>query len=362
MGRRRYSYNQTYRGRQEGSVFLRMLAIILAVLLVIGVAVLVYITSQYLEYTDEGPKLNLPWLQHEPQDSAPPAVSDLIITSDNLTVEPSESAPPEPVPLPRRYFEVEPAALVDGSAQERAVQAGADALVVRVKDEEGNLAWHSALELAQEDMNGSEAFGGAVRQLAHDGKLHLTARLTGFQDLWTSVYRRELAILNRNGKLWYDSAGISWISLADAQAQAYITDLCMELAQLGFDEILLEHAGYPDNGRVSKIPTRDNYPAQGREEAVGAFLAALSEKLSQSGVMLSVQAAYTSPEEAAPSGVTAAALSGLAGRIWLPKDADIMAWSSALAQAGAEEREDRLVAAEPLDQGATWNGSVLLVG
>jgi len=263
--------------------------------------------------------------------------------------------------MPVRYLEVTPAALMDGSAQTLAAQAGADALVVRVKDEEGNLAWRSALELAQEDMNGQDAFSNAVRQLSHEG-VRLTARVGGFQDLWTSVYQRELAILNRNGKLWYDSAGISWISLADERARTYITSLCLELAQLGFDEILMEHAGFPDNGRVSRIPARDNYPTQGREEAVKTYLTELSGKLAEVGVTLSVQAAYLTPDEAAPSGVTAAALADLPGRVWLPKEADISAWDAALNQAGAAAREDRIVAAEPLSEGSTWTGGILLAG
>lgn len=360
MGRRN-GYNQTYRGRPEGSTFLRLLVIILAVLLALGVAFLLFVSARYLEYTDNGPQLNLPWLQHEAKSSTPPDPSNLIIPSESQQPDPSQSPGPDPTPtpMPARYLEVEPAALLDGSAQTLLTQAGADALVVRVKDEEGNLAWQTTQELAQDDMNGQEGFSTAVRQLSLNGT-RLTARFTGFQDLWTSVYRRELAIINRHGKLWYDSAGISWISPSDERARTYITSLCMELAEMGFDEILLEHAGYPDNGRVSLIPIRDNYPSEGRETTVSGYLAELSAMLAEKGVMLSVQVGYLTPEEAAPSGVTAAALAGLAGRVWLPVQADIAAWDAALTQAGAEPREDRIVAAQPLPEGSSWTGGVLL--
>lgn len=361
MGRRRSGYNQTYRGRPEGSSFLKLIVIILTILLAVGVAIVLLFTFKYMEYTDDGPRLNLPWLQHEAQSSNVPDPSDLIIPSEAVVVvTPSESLPPEPTPMPGRYLEVTPAAIMDGSARTLAAQAGADALVVRVKDEEGNLAWSSALELAQADMNGQAAFSDAVRQLSHDG-VRMTALVSGFQDLWTSVYRRELAILNSKGKLWYDSAGISWISLADEQARAYITSLCVELAGLGFNEILMEHAGFPDNGRVSKIPARDNYPKEGREETVAAYLTELGGVLEEKGSALSVLMGYASPDEAVPSGVTATAAAGVTGRVWLPKEADLAAWVAALSAAGVNG-EDRIVAVQPLAEGATWTGGVLLAG
>ena len=89
-------------------------------------------------------------------------------------------------------------------------------------------------------MNGDAAFGQAVSQLAQDGQLRLVARVSAFQDLWTSVYNRSLAVITGAGELWFDSNGISWLSVARQEARDYLSALCLELAELGFDEILLE--------------------------------------------------------------------------------------------------------------------------
>ncbi len=359
---RRGGYRSTYRGRQGSSPFLRGLVIFLAVLLALAIVLVIYL-SRYLEYTDDGPKLMLPWLNEQGAVSAPPDMSGLVIEGDGAgeTSGPEDSAAPEPEPtLPvLRALEVEPSALTGGTAAELCAAAGADALVVRVKDEEGNLAFRSAQELAQADMDGDPAFNEAVRALSGADKLHLTARLSGFQDLWTSVYVREVAIVYPSGRLWYDRSGISWMSLSNQRARGYLTELCLELAGMGFDEILLEHAGYPDQGRVNGIAVNENYPAEGRDVQTAAFLRELSEKLEEAGAVLSVRPEEEAPDDGAASGVTPAALSGISGRVWLGAEADAGAWAAALTRAGMADASYRLVTGAPTD-GSSPAGSVLL--
>lgn len=72
--------------------------------------------------------------------------------------------------------------------------------MIRVKDKEGNLAWQSDQELVQDSMNGDAAFGqaGLPSWLRMDS-CRLVARVSAFQDLWTSVYNRSLAVHHRSG-------------------------------------------------------------------------------------------------------------------------------------------------------------------
>jgi len=361
MGRRRrYGYNQVYRGRQGGSSFLKVLVIVLAVLLVLGLALLVVVTGRYLQFTDDGPKLVLPWLQEGVEASATPDLSDVLVTeTPEPSVEPTPT--PDPASQPLTALLVDPASLIDGTAPDRAARAGANALVVQVQDEEGNLAWQTAQALPHQEMNGDAALNGAVEQLARDGRFHLTARLSGFRSLWGSVYAKNTALTSGTGKLWYDSGGISWVSASDPSGQAYLSAICQELAEMGFDEIVLEHPGYPDSGRVNYIAKGDKYPKEGRDGVVRSFLENLSRQLEEAGAVLSVRVTGA-PDGAAASGVTPAALTALSGRVWLSGEADIASWSSALTQAGMAEVESRLAAEEPLPADASWSGSRLLAG
>lgn len=352
MRRRRYGADQTYRGRRRGSAVLKALVAVLALLLAAGVLFLLFVPK---EYTDDGVRLRLPWITAEQ-----PAQNDPIDPSALIVAE-SPSPSPSPTPEPQAAataLEVSADDVTGGTAAGLASQAGADALVVSVKDEEGNLAWRSGQELALDTMNGDPAFNQAVAQLDQDGQLWLVARISAFQDLWASVYNRNLAITTGAGALWYDSEGMSWLSAARQEARDYLTALCLELAELGFDEILLEHAGFPDQGRVTAIGTGENYPAQGREDTVAAFLRDLSGALEEAGVTLSVLVSNEElTGEAADSGVAAGTLTGISGRVWTAAEAGSDTLTAALTAAGVEDAGDRLVLTGALPAGTQWTGS-----
>lgn len=349
MRSRRYGSKQVYRGRGGGSAALKLLVAALAVLLAGSVVFLLFM-GKYIQYTDEGVKLELPWLREEEPPALPSNSAELIITQA-----PSPSLSPALPAGGLTAAEASPGQVSDGSASALARQAGADALVVTVKDEKGDLAWQSALTLAQADMNGDEAFGAAVAALSREGELHLTARLPAFRDLWASVYQKELALTTPSGKLWYDSGGISWLSPASPEARAYITALCLELGELGFDEILLEAAGYPGSGKLSAIAENENYPADGREEDVSSFLKELSGALEEKGVLLSVLATEDELSGGA-SGLTAQAAAGCSGRIWLPAGEDPAACAGLLEQAGMDQAARRLMTMREDGMSASWAG------
>ena len=92
MSRRTRGVNERYRGRGRGRGGLRALLVVLAALLGCAIAFLLML-GRYIEYTDDGVRLNLPWFQREqPAPSAPvPGVSggELIVTQE-----------PDPTPTP----------------------------------------------------------------------------------------------------------------------------------------------------------------------------------------------------------------------------------------------------------------------
>lgn len=351
MRRRRYGADQTYRGRRRGSVVLKVLVAVLALLLATGVLFLLFVPK---EYTDDGVRLRLPWIAAEQPAQNDPIDPSALIVADS----PSPSPTAEPLEA-TTALEVSADDVIGGSAAGLASQAGADTLVVSVKDEEGNLAWQSGQELALDTMNGDVAFNQAVVQMDQDGQLWLVARVSAFQDLWASVHNRNLAITTGTDALWYDSEGMSWLSAARQEARDYLTAFCLELAELGFDEILLEHAGFPDQGRVTAIGTGENYPAQGREDTVAAFLRDLSGALEEAGATLSVLVSNEElTGEAADSGVAAGTLTGISGRVWTAAEAGSDTLTAALTAAGVENAGDRLVLTGVLPAGTQWTGSI----
>ncbi len=358
----RYGY-QEYRGRGGGRARTVLLFIIalLAVLLAVGTAFMI-VMGEYIEYTDGGIQINWPWMAGGP--SAPPQFSDPVVLESEdvvVTVEPTPDPTPTPTPEPQYQpigaVTVKASQLRDGSAAQKAAGAGADALVVEMKAANGKLAWQSAAELAS--TLGANAADNktaeAVRALAQDGGLYLVARVHCFKD--PGMANARIGTLRTpSGKVWYDRMGVCWTSPAEPQAVDYLSALCLELADMGFDEILLDSAGYPWDGEVNVLATGDNRP-EDRTVPVSAFLARLSGELRERGVCLSVYAAEKLlPGDEVYTGLTADVLAGHSGRVWLDKRVDRAHYEAVLAAAGLDRPAARIVSpAASAGEGSWYN-------
>lgn len=340
-----YRAGGTYRGRRGSSSALKVLIVILAALLLSGV-LSVLLLGRYIEYTDNGVRLVLPWMEEaesdDRTDTEPDPSQNLIISEEPIS---SEEPQPEPVAIPGGAVEVAVSAILDGTASEL---AGENAIVVTVKDMEGHLAWQSSSPYViqakggeGESLNGDAAFSQAVRRLAEREDVYLVARVSCFCDLWMCVYDRSMILSTPSGKIWYDTKGMPWLSPANEDAVDYINGLCLELAELGFDEILLECAGFPESGRLSAVEANENYPAEDLTGAVARWLSDLTELLSDSDVFLSVRADRKDLDDC-PSGRNAEILGGVR-RVWVDESEDMERWREALTLAGVEDGAERLV-------------------
>lgn len=359
--RNQYGYHE-YRGRGGGRARAVLLFIIalLAVLLAVVVAFSMFVD---LEYTDTGVKIS--WRGVEDNPSPPPIASDPVevVSSPvgDVTVEPIESVEPTPTPVPEPQYtpigavSVTLEQLRGGTAAQAVAAAGGNALVVQMKDVNGRLAWQSQVPLAA-NLGTNAADNGtaqAVRNLAEAGNLYLVARVQCFRD---PVLARNWvgSIMTRGGNVWHDYQGMGWSSPASQQAVDYLSALCLELADMGFDEILLDSAGYPDTGEVKVLAVSDNRP-QDLSVPVAAFWQRLSGELAEKGVALSVQ---TSEEalrgENTLSGVTAANLGLYAARVWVPASVKGTDYAALLTAGGLDNTASRVVVKNSYGPAGSW--------
>ena len=162
MRRRRYRGGAGgYRGRRTLTDLLRIIAIILGVAVVLVLAGL-FLAQDYIVYTDDGIRLELPFLadKEEPVKSSP--------DPNNITVK-EETKEEEPVveTAPAiKAVQLPVSTLLEGTAQTLMEQAGANALILEMKGQDGSLAWHSDQNLAEEaGVNGDQAVNDALQKL-----------------------------------------------------------------------------------------------------------------------------------------------------------------------------------------------------
>ncbi len=349
MGRKNQYGYQEYRGRGggRGRMVLLFIIALLAVLLAAGTAFYLLVD---IEYTPNGMVIHWPWAQESetpPPPTAPPPELPSVaveVVEPSPTPEPTPTPTPEPTYNPIAAVTVTTAQLRDGSAAQAVAAAGGNALVVEMKGIKGRLAWQSQAELAATLWANAadDRTAQAVRELAENTELYLVARVQCFRDpLMASSWVGTL--MTRGGNLWHDAQGVGWSSPASRDAVDYLSQLCLELAEMGFDEILLDSAGYPDFGEVNVLATGDNRP-EDRTVPVAAFWARLSEELAEKGTALSVQATEDALRgDNAFSGATAANLARYAARVWLPAPVKGSDYAAILSNAGLDNAAARIV-------------------
>lgn len=327
----------SYRGRSPLSTPLKVIAIFLAVVLILSVAALFFL-EPYWVYSADGGRLLLPWGQEKEEEQTPlPSVSQPMVV---LTPEPEPEELLHAVLLPR-------SALTDGSVQTQLEQAGATAAIFDMKADDGTLAFVSASPLAvSAGVNAAAGTNETITSLNAQEDLYTVARLSCFRDNTMPRQRNDLALRSSLGN-WWDEDSIRWLSPAYAENQQYITDLCLELAGLGFDEILLDYSAFPLTGNLDAILTGAAYEPDTLAQTVQSFYTqvAAALKAAYPQVRLSVVAdpAALTADGTSQSG-QALTMASVVDRVWvwgLGEDRD--ACEELLAQAGLAEPKSDLV-------------------
>lgn len=348
--------NKKYRGRRTGgaSIALKVIVALLAVLLAAAILVTL-ILGDYVEYTDEGVRLNLPWGQEEATE--PPVPSDSLVI---VTPEPTPEAEPTPEPPEEikvlRCVEVTAAQIADGTAADVVRQAGGNCLVVEMKNPYGKLNWDSDAQLAQGAVNSIAAdVEKAVKKLAEQEDLYLVARINCFRDQNLATAGIGGPLKTIGGKIWYDRFGLRWVSPVSKEVQTYFAQLCMELTVLGFDEILLECAGFPHFGEVHVLGDHGLRP-EDLSGAVDDFWDDIQLALKGSEVKLSflVTRAMVAGTDTA-SGIGPELLAAYAERVWVrPPEDPSVDYAALLEQAGMDRADERIVFIGQTDGEGNW--------
>ncbi len=191
---------------------------------------------------------------------------------------------------------------LDGAAD--AVR-GHDAVVVPMKGPDGTLGWMSEepRSLALGLSSGTPGRDDALRALTATPGLYAVAELSCLRDDTLARAAPELALLRENGAPWRDAAGLCWLDPEQAAVRDRLVTQCQELADLGFDEILLTDLSLPTEGAVERLR-----PSAGRAQALEELARAIGAALAGRDVTVSVVGV--------PDGGQSTGLLAACGRVW----------------------------------------------
>lgn len=314
-----YGYD-TYRGRTKLQTALTALIIILLVVLLLAVAAFFFL-QRYMVYTDDGQAhLELPFLQ---QETPVPPVSTQDQPLVIVTPAPAQTVAPTPTPAPTELPAVAPvalfrAAVTEGSAQRLVTAAGGSAALLNMKANDGSLGYVSALPWA------ISAGTSAADPLLNDqlgavtgSELYTIARVSCFKDNLAPKVDNTLAIKTNSGYNWRDGEDTRWMNPTVPAARQYVTGVCAELADMGFDEILLDNSGWPTTGHLEYIRKGEAYDPTQLTAAIETFYGEVREALKDKNVLLSVSVNAAALAGTDSSGQTAALLGQYADRVYV---------------------------------------------
>ena len=173
----------------------------------------------------------------------------------------------------------------------------------------GRLGTHRGLPTPP-PASGDPDLNGALRALNDTPGRYTVAQVSGLRDGALVAAEPDLGLHRVSGAPWRDEAGQTWLDPTQETVQTYLIGLCRELADLGFDEILLTHCAYPTQGETDTL--RDTAE---REAALATFCRRLQGALADEDVPLSIQGQGDSGSPDAPSGQTTGLLATF-GRVW----------------------------------------------
>ena len=223
------------------------------------------------------------------------------------------SAPAEDLSLPEENDPFQEVFLsLDQLADAQTLADGYDGVILPMKTADGALGYVSALPLAADAgaSSGDPDRNEALRALNDTPGLYTVAQVSCLRD--SALVREEpgLSLHRVSGSPWLDESRQGWLDPAQPQVQSYLIGLCRELAQLGFDEILLTDCGFPTQGDLDSLRAVEE-----KEETLETFCRQLQGALADTPVTLSVMGQRDSVTADPVSGQTTALLATF-GRVW----------------------------------------------
>ena len=223
------------------------------------------------------------------------------------------SAPAEDLSLPEENDPFQGVFLsLDQLADAQTLADGYDGVILPMKTADGALGYVSALPLAADAgaSSGDPDRNEVLRALNDTPGLYTVAQVSCLRD--SALVREEpgLSLHRVSGSPWLDESRQGWLDPAQPQVQSYLIGLCRELAQLGFDEILLTDCGFPTQGDLDSLRAVEE-----KEETLETFGRQLQGALADTPVTLSVMGQRDSVTADPVSGQTTALLATF-GRVW----------------------------------------------
>lgn len=343
-------YNN-YRGRGGGGKTL--LAVLLTLIVVASVAFMV--AQRHVVYeADGGFYFDLPWGNRsaaEKTDTPPTGESTSKTPQSDL-----EIVVEAPVKTDLHACELDESVLRGSwEATVEKLDERINAVALRVRAADGTLLYDSHVADAVEcgAVTGSSVARASIKGLTESDYYTIACFSALHDNYFSFAHMVDAAVQQTNygGYIWYATDSTFYLAPEKPATRTYLAALASEVAEMGFDELLLDEFGYPTAGRLSNIKTDERTMTQ--SAALCLLADELKAAIGESKLSVRVDEATFLAGSNEASGVNVAELARHVDRVYVETEAEQLSVLCEL----AEEYGCELV---PILADAAPNGSYLI--
>ena len=195
-----------------------------------------------------------------------------------------------------------------------------------MKMDSGALGWRSGEAIARNVRANSqtEQINERLTQCLNETQLHTVARLSCFKDGLVGA-DSGCVLRDSGGNRWKDSDGALWTTPENNAVRSYLARAAAELAAMGFDEVMLDHCGWPGDAAGETVNGKPAGDLAQRQKTMEKFLAEVADDLQPYETELSVRCGEAEANgEDELTGLTAALLERYADGLWRSDSADAL--------------------------------------
>lgn len=144
--------------------------------------------------------------------------------------------------------------------------------VIDVKEDDGYVSYPSYVAQVKKLKNWVQKYD-PVHTLTefHKNNIRVIGRIVCFKDPVLPLKRPDLALKDKNGKIWKDNDGMPWLDPYNKASWRYLVNIAKEAVNLGFDEIQFDYVRFTTSGDMSTVDYGNTKLA--KYEAIDGFLA-----------------------------------------------------------------------------------------
>ncbi len=161
-----------------------------------------------------------------------------------------------------------------------------NAVVIDVKDDNGNIIYDMDSELVKElgTTNILVKDMPALIDELHEHNIYTIARCVTFRDPSVGKVRPEWMLHDKSGSVYRDAKGFEWIDPRNRDAGNYILEVAKGCRESGFDEVQFDYVRFPTGIKRDDI----GISGYGRRRAILKFARYAHKRLKQMGEPLSL--------------------------------------------------------------------------